>query len=364
MKQFDCVIIGGGPAGLCAADMALEAGLDVCLIDRNPRLGGQLIKQTHKFFGSKQQYAKIRGFDIASILIAKIKDHPRCTILTDTTVVGLYPGPIITVYDNQTYQQLKADKVIVAAGASEKTLTFENNDLPQIMGAGAIQTLMNVHGVIPAKEVVMIGSGNIGLIVAYQLLQANIKVKAVIEASDTIGGYSVHASKLIRHGVPIKTKMTIKKAIGTTHLEAVEIIKVDENWQPIEKTSEVIPCDGLCIAVGLSPMHQLLSMLYVKTKYIGPLGGFVAIVDEKYTTSDPNVYVAGDALGIEEASSAMMEGYCCGLHVANDLGRPHPDHDQLIHHYQNELHQLRSGPHGTHVRKGLAIMKKEVDHAF
>ncbi len=363
MKHFECIIVGGGPAGLCAADAALEAGVSVCIIDRNPKLGGQLLKQTHKFFGSQAQHAKVRGFDIAQLLIDKITSHPNCTILTDTTVVGLYPGPIITTYDQEVYKQYRTDKVIVATGASEKTLAFENNDLPQIMGAGAIQTLMNVYGVLPAKEVVMIGSGNIGLIVSYQLLQAGIKVKALVEASDTIGGYLVHASKLIRHGVPIKTSTTIKRAIGTTHLEAVELVKLDENWNEIEGTSEIMDVDTCCIAVGLSPMHQLLSMLNVKTKYIGPLGGFVPIVNKQHQTSDLNVYVVGDALGIEEASSAMMEGYCCGLYVADSLSKTHPDHAKLLEHYYQQLTQLRDGPYGEHAKKGLAMMRKEHEHA-
>ncbi len=362
MKHFECIIVGGGPAGLCAADAALEAGVSVCLVDRNPKLGGQLLKQTHKFFGSQAQHAKVRGFDIATLLIEKIVMHPNCTILTDTTVVGLYPGPIITTYDQENYKQYRADRVIIATGASEKTLAFENNDLPQIMGAGAIQTLMNVYGVLPAKEVIMIGSGNIGLIVSYQLLQAGIKVKALVEASDTIGGYLVHASKLIRHGVPIKTSTTIKKAIGTTQLEALELVKVDENWNEIEGTSEIIEVDTCCIAVGLSPMHQLLSMINVQTKYIGALGGFVAIVNEKNQTSNSDVYVVGDALGIEEASSAMMEGYCCGLHVAHSLDKQHPEHEQRLSYYHQQLKQLRDGPYGQHVKKGLDIMRKESEH--
>lgn len=362
MKHVECVVVGGGPAGLNATKSLLESGVSVLLIDRATSLGGQLIKQTHKFFGSQKQHAKVRGFDIAKLLINNIKDHPLCEIWTNTTVVALYPQNIITTYDNHVYQEIKAEKIILATGASEKSLAFENNDLPQVMGAGAIQTLMNVHGVLPAKEVVMIGSGNIGLIVSYQLLQANIKVKAVIEASNKIGGYAVHASKLVRHNVPIYTRKTIKKAIGVEHVEAVEIVSVDDHFNEIENTSEIIPCDTVCIAVGLSPLHQLASMINVKTKYIPQLGGVVAIVNEKFQTSHPDVYIVGDALGIEEASSAMMEGACCGLHVANSLHKKHPQHDELLIDYHDQLKQLRSGPYGKHTLAGLEMMQKEASN--
>ncbi len=359
MKHVECVIVGGGPAGLNAAKLLIEANVEVLIIDRNPWLGGQLIKQTHKFFGSDKQHAKIRGYDIAKGMIDQIKDSNYCTILTNTTVVGLYPNGIVTTYDNATYQEIKADKIILATGASEKTLAFENNDLPQIMGAGAIQTLMNVYGVLPGKEVVMIGSGNIGLIVSYQLLQAGVNVKAIIEAAPTIGGYAVHASKLIRHGVSIYTSKTIKKAIGTKTLEAVEIVSLDENFKEVANTSETIPCDTCCVAVGLSPSHQLASMLQVNTTYIPDLGGLVSVVNDFYQTSDSHVYVVGDALGIEEASSAMMEGACCGLYVAKHLNKTHPNHQVLIQEYTTQLNKLRSGPYGIHTVQGLEIMKKE-----
>src|SRR3989339_708175 len=231
MIKKELIIIGGGPSGLCAAKMAVEAGISVLLIDRSPKLGGQLIKQTHKFFGSKAQYAKTRGYDIAQILIDQVKDHPLIEILNQATVVGLYDDKVVTVYYQDTYIKYQADAVIVATGASEKFLGFENNDLPGIYGAGAVQTLMNLYGVLPGQEIIMVGSGNIGLIVSYQLLQAGVKVKAIIEAAPTIGGYKVHASKMRRLGVPILTQTTVQRAIGKEHLEAVELVSLEEKYE-------------------------------------------------------------------------------------------------------------------------------------
>lgn len=354
MMSVECVIIGGGPAGLMAAKSLLEAGVRVLLIDRERQLGGQLIKQTHKFFGAKEQYAKMRGFDIAKELIKPIENHPLLEVLLGTHVVACYDGNIVSTYDQHQYQEFQAEKIILATGASEKYLAFENNDLPQIMGAGAIQTLMNVHGVLPAQEVVMIGSGNIGLIVSYQLLQAGVKVKAVIEASDTIGGYNVHASKLRRLGVPIMTNSTIAKGIGTEVLEAVEIVSL------IDGSKTIIPCDTCCIAVGLSPSYQLAGMLGVETAYIPELGGEVVLLNEFYQSSHPDLYVIGDASGIEEASAAMMEGALCGQYVARSLGKEVDE--SLISDYLYQLTELRNGPYGQKTLMGHLKMK-EVNHA-
>lgn len=363
MKKRDLIIIGGGPAGLACAKIALEAGLSVTLIDRNPSLGGQLIKQTHKFFGSKEQYAKTRGFDIAYRLIEDIKDHERLDMLLGTHVVGLYPDLVVTTYDNHTYERLQASTVVCATGASEKTLAFENNDLPGIYGAGAVQTLMNLYGVIPGKEVVMVGSGNIGLIVSYQLMQAGVRVKAVIEAAPRIGGYKVHASKLKRLGVDIRTKTTVKKGIGTDHIEAVELIALDESWNHIEGTEETIQTDALCISVGLSPLNQLLQMVRVKTRYVAELGGYVPVLSKTYMTSVPGLFACGDVAGIEEASAAMMEGYLAGLHVAGYLKREHPLRHELLSRYEKELASLRSGPFGLKTRIGLNKIREVTSDA-
>ncbi len=354
MINSDLVIIGGGPSGLTAAKVALESGLSVTLIDRNHILGGQLRKQTHKFFGSKAQYAKTRGLDIATILIDEIKQYDdQLNLLLEATVVGLYQDKVITVYQNNKYFKIKAQSIIVATGASEKVLAFENNDLPGIYGAGAVQTLMNLYGVRPGHSVVMVGSGNIGLIVSYQLIQAGVHVKALVEASDHIGGYLVHASKLRRLGVPIYTKTTINRAFGKETLEKVETIKLDDSWNKIPNTEEIIECDTLCISVGLSPLHKLLSMIGVELAYIKELGGKIPIVNQDYQTSIKGIYACGDVTGIEEASSAMVEGYITGLIAAKQLGYVHPKFNELLKQYREQLHNLRQGPTGKKIRIGL-----------
>ncbi|MBE0701278.1 MAG: FAD-dependent oxidoreductase, partial [Acholeplasmataceae bacterium] len=198
---------------------------------------------------------------------------------------------------------------------------------------------------------------------SYQLLQAGVLVKAVIEAAPQIGGYKVHASKLRRLGIDIKTSTTIKRALGKEHLEAIEIVSLDSKWQEIKNTSQIIEVDALCISVGLSPMHQLLSMVNAKTKFIAELGGFVPIIDETHQTSVESIFVCGDAVGIEEASSAMMEGYLTGLYVAKHLGKTHPKNKELEQMYKHQLDMLRDGPFGFKTKLGLSKMKEGSLHA-
>ncbi len=354
MIEKDLVIIGGGPAGLSAAKTAAESGLKSLIVERDFKIGGQLVKQTHMFFGSEKQYAKTRGIDIAKILVNDVLKFPKMIeIMTNTTVVGLYKDKVVTLLQNEEYIKVKTKAIIIATGASEKVLAFENNDLPGIYGAGAVQTLMNVHGVLPGQNVVMVGSGNIGLIVSYQLMQAGVNVICVLEAADTIGGYKVHASKLKRLGVDIKTSHSIKKAIGKDFLKKIVINKLDYNWNEIEGSEEEIECDVLCISVGLSPLSNLLSMIDVKMKYVSYLGGLVPLIDENHETSVKNVFVAGDVCGVEEASSAIVEGYLTGLVVGKKLGKKHPNYKELYKDFKAQLENLRSGPFGEKTRLGL-----------
>jgi len=354
VKHTEIVVIGGGPAGLSAAINAASCGAKVMVIDRNSQLGGQLVKQTHMFFGSQKQYASVRGIDIAGILTAELlKYQDNVEILKDTTVIGLYDDGVLTVEKDGKYLKINPESIIVTAGASEKFLTFPNNDLPGIYGAGAVQTLMNVYGVAPGNSVVMVGAGNIGLIVSYQLMQAGIKVKAIIDAAPRIGGYLVHASKIRRMGVPIKTSCSVKYAHGKDKLEKVTVWKLDEKWQPIPGSEEDIEADVMCISVGLSPLAELLWQIGCDMKFIPELGGHVPMRNEELQTNIKGIYVAGDVAGVEEASSAMVEGRLAGLCAAKNLGHASKDFDTLKKDYLEQLDSLRSGPVGEKIRKGL-----------
>jgi len=351
--ECDLAIIGAGPAGLRAAVAAAESGASVILLDRDLSLGGQLIKQTHMFFGSQKQHASVRGIDIAGILLDEIEKHDKIKVLPGATALGMYEDGMLTAEHKGKYIKIKARAFIVATGASEKFLTFPNNDLPGIYGAGAVQTLMNVYGVTPGDNVVMVGAGNIGLIVSYQLVQAGVNVRAVIDAAQTIGGYLVHASKIRRMGVPIYTGHTVKQAHGTDKLEKVTLIELDKNWKQIEGTEKDIEADVLCISVGLSPLGELLWQMGCEMKYIPELSGHVPVRNVEHQTSVKNVFVCGDVAGVEEASSAMVGGSLAGLCAAKYLGFDRPDFEEQKADCLSQFNDLRSGPVGERILSGI-----------
>lgn len=316
MKRYDLIVIGAGPAGLSAAIQAASMGVETAVFDENARPGGQLFKQIHKFFGSKEHKAKMRGFRIGQELLAET-EKLGVNVHLHAVVMGLYDNHEIMVNENGRDEHYKADAIIVAAGARENMIPFEGWTVPGVMGAGAAQTLMNLHGVQPGKRVLMVGSGNVGLVVSFQLLQAGVEVAAIIDAAPRVGGYGVHASKLARIGVPFKLSHTVVKAEGTDHVTGAIIADVDGHFKPVPGTEEHIDCDTICLAVGLSPMSQLMEMVGGN---MHEKGGTVPNISKDYETSIPGIFTAGDVAGIEEASSAMITGKIAGTAAACYLG--------------------------------------------
>lgn len=355
--ETDVLVVGAGPAGMCAAIEAANAGAKVLLIERGQKPGGQLVKQTHKFFGSEKQQAGTRGVTIAQGLEEEIAAHPGIQLWTDTSALGYYQNGIVMVEKNHQVEGILPKKVVVATGAFEKNLVFPNNDLPGVYGAGAVQTLMNLEGVLPGQDVIMIGAGNIGLIVSYQLLQAGVNVKAVVEAAPRIGGYEVHAAKLRRAGVPILTSHTVAYAYGEDRLQGAVIHQLDESWQPIPGTEKDIKADIMCMAVGLSPLVELFFQAGCEMKFVPELGGYVPALDSRRRTTVETIYAAGDASGVEEASSAMLTGKIAGLSAANDLA-PVDGFEEKFADYSAQLEMLRKGPGGAKIRSGVEKLKE------
>lgn len=319
MKRFDLIIVGAGPSGLSAAIEAAKRGLEVVVFDENEKPGGQLFKQIHKFFGSKEHKAKIRGFKIGEDLL-KEADAAGVKVVLNATVCGMYQDKEITVRIGDEIHHFKGDSIIIATGAAENMVTFPGWTLPGVIGAGAAQTMMNLHGVKPGSRILMLGSGNVGLVVSYQLIQCGCEVVALVDAAPRIGGYGVHAAKVARTGVPFYLSHTIVKAEGDDHVTGVTIAEVNSSFKFIPGTEKHFDVDTICLAVGLSPMSQLLKMSGCKMEDNPKRGGQVPICDEYGRTSIPGVFVAGDVSGIEEASSAMIEGRMAGIAAAEYLG--------------------------------------------
>ena len=365
--NVDVLVVGAGPAGLCASIEAAKQGVSVLLVDENMCVGGQLIKQTHKFFGSQNEKAGIRGIVISEELkkeIDELKKAGKINIMLNSTVFGYYEGEknlykfmVVKRKDYDSFLiEVNSKTAIFACGAMENMLLFPGNDLPGVYGAGAVQTLMNVFGVKPGKKVLMVGAGNVGLIVSYQLLQAGIDVDRVVEAAPFIGGYHVHAAKLRRYGVPIYTSHSIKEVYGKDCVQGAVVVKLDKNWQPIKGSEEKIECDTVCLAVGLTPTTRLLYQIGVKMDFVSEAGGYVAIHDNFMQTTIKGIFVAGDSSGIEEASTAMIEGKIAGVSAALLLGCK--DGKKLQNKYIEELEKLREGPFGEKARVAKKKIKK------
>jgi len=299
--EVECLIIGGGPAGLSAAIELGKAGVRTLIVDDKPRLGGKLVLQTHKFFGSIDAcYAGTRGIDIAAKLEQEVRQFENVQVWLNTTALAVFSDRKVGALREGRYVVVQPHILLVTTGAREKSLAFKGNTLPGVYGAGAFQTLVNRDLVRPTERLFIVGGGNVGLIAGYHALQAGIQVVGLCEALPECGGYKVHKDKLARLGVPIYTSHTILSANGEQEVESVTIAQVDENWRPIPGTEKTFACDTVLVAVGLDPVDEFT---------------------HKAHEFGLPVFAAGDAEEIAEASAAMFTGRIRGLEIARSLGR-------------------------------------------
>ncbi len=345
MTQREVVVIGGGPAGLAASIEAARLGAKVLVVDENKRPGGQLFKQIHKFFGSRAHNAGIRGIDIGRQLL---KDTEECgvEVWLNSAAIGVFSDNRVAVLRDGRTEIVQAQKILMCTGGSENALRFPGWTLPGVMGAGAAQTMINVNRVLPGKRVLMVGSGNVGVIVAYQLLQAGADVVGIVEGMPRIGAYGVHAAKVRRAGVPFFLGHTIVQAIGDDHVRQA-IIGEFKDGQVVPNTEKIVDVDVICVAVGLRPLTELAWMAGVKHDFIPEMGGWMPLHNENMETSMPGVYVAGDIAGVEEANTAMDEGRLAGVAIAQSLGRIGNDEAEAKkQEIRDRLAALRMGPFG------------------
>lgn len=345
MMRREVVIIGAGPAGLAAAIEATRNGCKVLIIDENRTAGGQLFKQLHKFFGSKAHSAGIRGIDIGKELL-KETEELGVEVWLNSAVIGVFSGKRVTVLRNNITLTIEAERILMCTGGAENALRFPGWTLPGVMGAGAAQTMINVNRVLPGKKVLMVGSGNVGVIVAYQLLQAGAQVLGIVEGMPHIGAYGVHASKIKRAGVPIFVGHTIVEARGKEEVEEAVIARF-ENGKILRGTEMKVHVDTVCIAVGLRPLAELAHMTGAKQGFIPELGGYIPIHDDNMETSEKGIYVAGDTAGVEEASTAMDEGRLAAVSIAFSLGYlTESEALEKKSEIKDRLNALRQGPFG------------------
>jgi NADPH-dependent 2,4-dienoyl-CoA reductase/sulfur reductase-like enzyme/Fe-S-cluster-containing hydrogenase component 2 len=321
--EVPVLILGGGPAGLCAAIELGRVGIEVLVIDDKPELGGKLTLQTHGFFGSVADcWAGTRGIDIGHMLADDVESLPNVHTWTNATALGLFRDGKVGVSTPEGYRLVTAKSLLVAMGAREKALSFPGSDLPGVYGAGAFQTLVNRDLVSASSKLFILGGGNVGLIGAYHALQAGIDVVGLVEALPECGGYKVHADKILRLGVPIWTRHTVIKAAGKDKLETVTIAQIDEKFRPVSGTEKTFEADTLLIAVGLAPVDEILS----KAREYGL-----------------EVAAAGDSEEVAEASAAIFSGRIAGRRLAQKLGVP----VDIPQHWEDLAAVLRSRPGKT-----------------
>ncbi len=240
----------------------------------------------------------------------------------NSNAVGIFIDSYVGIMRQGEYILVKPDVLLVTCGAREKVLAFPGAGLPGVYGAGAFQTLVNRDLIKPTQRLFVVGGGNVGLIGAYHAIQAGIDVIGLVEALPKCGGYKVHEDKLKRLGVPIYTSHTVVRAEGEEELERITIAQIDDRFRPIPGTERSYDVDTLLVAVGLSPVNELL----VKAREYGM-----------------PAFTAGDTEEIAEASAAMFTGKISGRKILRHLG-----HDVDIPDEWNDIAEvLKSKPGKT-----------------
>jgi thioredoxin reductase len=320
LNEYDVVVLGGGPAGLAAALASFNEGMNTLIIERENRLGGILKQCIHDGFGLIKFKEKLTGPEYAQRYIEQVLAC-QIPVLLNTfvlTVEKAGTGFVITLVNAaQGVEQIKTRSLILATGCRERTAkqVFINGTRPAgVFTAGTAQHLVNIEGYLPGKKCVILGSGDIGLIMARRLTLEGAQVLAVYEAKSTPSGLSRNIAQCLNDfHIPLHLSTTITRVFGDNRVEAVEIARVDENMRPIKGTEQVISCDTVILSVGLIPENEIADMLGVEidaaTK--GP------VVDQNFMTSVEGVFSCGNALHVNDLVDYVSEsGEIAGANAA------------------------------------------------
>lgn len=322
--KHDIVVIGGGPAGLAAAIAARESGVeDILILEREPELGGILNQCIHNGFGLHTFREELSGPEYAARYIEKAREM-HIPALLGTTVVSLErqgDGILVTSVSRQDgFLQIEAKAAVLAMGCRERprgALNTPGCRPAGIFSAGTAQRLVNREGYLPGKEVVILGSGDIGLIMARRMTLEGAKVKCVAEIQPYSGGLKRNIVQCLDdYGIPLKLSHTVVDIQGKERVTGVTIAQVDERLKPIPGTEENIPCDTLLLSVGLIPENELSREIGVELSPVtsGPK------VNESLETSIPGVFACGNVLHVHDlvdyvSEEAEQAGKSCAAYV-------------------------------------------------
>ena len=301
MKQVQLAIIGGGPAGLAAAIAAREKGVeDILIIERDKELGGILNQCIHAGFGLHTFGQELTGPEYAGRFIDRVQQM-HIPYLLRTMVLDLSQDRVLTVTGPETgLIEIRAQAVILAMGCRERprgALNIPGYRPAGIYSAGTAQRLVNMEGFMPGKNVVILGSGDIGLIMARRMTLEGAKVHAVAEVLPYSGGLKRNIVQCLEDfDIPLYLSTTVVDIRGRERLEGVTLARVDENRRPIPGTEQHIPCDTLLLSVGLLPENELSSAAGVRLS--GVTGG--PEVTDRLATSIPGVFACGNVLHVHD----------------------------------------------------------------
>lgn len=300
MLEHKIVIIGGGPAGMAAAVAAYDSGVtDTVILDREENLGGILRQCIHNGFGLHKLGRELTGPEYAAVFEEKVKER-GIKVYTETTVIGLTADRVVTATNRDGILKIKAEAVILAMGCRERSrgaLNICGSRPAGVYSAGTAQKLMNCEGYSVGKEVVILGSGDIGLIMARRMTFEGAKVKAVCEIMPYSGGLTRNIVQCLEdYGIPLYLSHTVAEIHGKDRVEGVTIAEVDENRRVIESTKRYIPCDTLLLSVGLIPENELTREAGIP---IDPVTNG-AFVDENRQTEVPGIFACGNVLQVHD----------------------------------------------------------------